>query len=207
MTQLFTTAEQTALRRMALLYETLRSSEQPHFDELFQSLQDQLEAGLPAGTVDAAMIAADAVEAAKIKDGAVTAAKLAAALLAKFAVVSWGTPGTQSPENAIEITLQLKDLAGENLAGQFVLAVSVSDSDLGDPSATAVITAAAVPVGEILAGDATATVTVRTNASGQVKLSVTDGVTASRFLYAWGCRGSGLIDCAATAELEFELPE
>lgn len=98
--------------------------------------------------------------------------------------VVWGSPAAESG-NAIEIAASCLDFSGAAFASGLVdvkLIVSDAAND-GEPSHTAVITAASVPVGTILSGSGTATVIVRTDSNGNFKIKVTETAAASRYLW------------------------
>lgn len=115
--------------------------------------------------------------------GAVVAADLASAVAVMFSYVTWGTPGAESGD-AIEITGTVKDLQGNTLAAATTdVKIVVSDAATdGEPSATATMAAAGTPVGTVLAGSGTGTIIMRTNASGQFAIAVSETAAASRFL-------------------------
>lgn len=115
--------------------------------------------------------------------GAVVAADLAAALQTQFGYVEFGTPGTEVA-NVIEITGTVKDLTGTAIASATSdIKIVISDTaTTANPSPTATGAAAGTPVGTILAGTGTGTLWVRTNASGQFAIAVTETTAASRYL-------------------------
>lgn len=117
--------------------------------------------------------------------GAVVAADLTATLLASFGQVSWGSPGTET-SNAIEVIGTVQNANSVTIsAATSEVEVLVSDSSTdAEPSATATVTAAGTPVGTLLSGTGTATVTMRTSASGTFALKVTETTaTVNRFLW------------------------
>lgn len=115
--------------------------------------------------------------------GAVVEADLTSTLQQMFAYVDWGAPGAEAA-NTIEITGTLKDVTGTAIASATTdVTIVVSDAATdGEPSATATVAAAGSPVGTVLAGSGTATICMRTNASGQFTIAVTDVSVASRYL-------------------------
>ena len=116
--------------------------------------------------------------------GAVVAADLASALLSKFGIVAWGSPGTETA-NVIEITGTVNDLTGSAIAAatsEVEICVTDSSTD-AEPSATATIAAAGTPVGTFLSGTGTARATMRTSASGTFSIAVTETAAASRYLW------------------------
>lgn len=166
---------------------SFRATSERTLAELLLDLQSQ-------ATAHAAALAALASQDADFAD--------LLAALAPVAVPTWGAPGDEAAE-AIEIALQLKDGAEESVGEELVFEVHVADTENGADSATAVITAAAVPVGEILSGSGTACVKVKTSATGALSLLVTEAAAGSRFLEIRPCYGSGAIDCRDVAELTF----
>lgn len=108
---------------------------------------------------------------------------LDATIAAMFAYVSWGTAGAETA-NVIEIQATMKDIAGNTLAAATTdVTVVVSDSATdGEPSATATLAAAGTPVGTVLAGSGTATIVMRTNASGLFSIAISESAAASRYL-------------------------
>lgn len=113
----------------------------------------------------------------------IVASDLDSAVAAMFSYVSWGTPGAETA-NVIEIQATIKDAAGNTLAAATTdVQVVVSDSATdGEPSATATLAAAGTPVGTVLAGSGTATIIMRTNASGLFSIAVSETAAASRYL-------------------------
>lgn len=130
---------------------------------------------------------------------AIVAGDLDSTLKVVFGAVSWGTAGAESA-NTIEITGTVLDANGVAIAAatsdvKIVVSDAVTD---GEPSATATIAAAASPVGTVLAGTGTATIVMRTNASGQFAIAVTDVSVASRYLNAsQGVNSQAFIRAAA----------
>lgn len=114
---------------------------------------------------------------------AIVAGDLDSAVAAMFSYVSWGTAGAETA-NVIEIQATMKDAAGNTLAAATTdVQVIVSDSATdGEPSATATLAAAGTPVGTVLAGSGTATIIMRTNASGLFSIAISESAAASRYL-------------------------
>ncbi len=103
----------------------------------------------------------------------------------------WGTPGIES-SNKIEISGSCRNLNGVSFAGIVDIMIKVTDGAAdAEPSSTATITAAAVPVGTVMAGSGTATVQIRTNSSGLFKIAVNE--TAVGFRYLWVSSGLHVI--------------
>lgn len=117
--------------------------------------------------------------------GAVVAADLDATTIAnQFGYVAWGSAGAESG-NAIEITGTVTNIAGTTIAAatsEVQVMVTDGASD-GEPSATATIAAAGSPVGTVLAGSGTATVTMRTSSSGTFSIAVSETAVGSRYLW------------------------
>lgn len=99
--------------------------------------------------------------------------------------VVWGSPGSESSE-IIEVAASCVDFNNVAFASGIVeVEIKVTDSAAdAEPSATATLAAAATPVGTLLSGTGTATVVMRTNASGLFKVAVTEA-TATVFRYLW----------------------
>lgn len=117
--------------------------------------------------------------------GQVVAADIADAVADMHAQVNWGSAGAESA-NAIEVPATVQDLQGNTLAVSTTeVEVMASDSATdAEPSATATISAATSPVGTLLSGTGTATVTFRTSAGGLFTVKVTETAAADRFLWA-----------------------
>ncbi len=115
--------------------------------------------------------------------GAVVAADLTASIQTQFGYVEWGTAGAETA-NVIEITGTVKDLTGTAIAAATSdVKIVISDTaTTANPSPTATGAAAGTPVGTILAGTGTGTLFVRTNASGQFAIAVSEPGAASRYL-------------------------
>lgn len=115
---------------------------------------------------------------------AVVAADLGTTLANTFGQISWGSPGTEASD-IIEIQGTVQNIAGTTIAAATSeVEVLVSDSATdAEPSATATLAAAGTPVGTLLSGTGTATVTMRSNSSGLFKVAVTETAAADRFLW------------------------
>lgn len=137
---------------------------------------------------------------------AIVAADLdSSTILTKLGTVAWGSAGTEAA-NVIEITGTVNDLTGSAIAAATTeVEILVSDgANDAEPSATATIAAAGTPVGTLLSGSGTATVTMRTNASGQFAIAVTETAAASRYLFVRQGRNSqAWVKASAAAK---ELP-
>jgi len=137
---------------------------------------------------------------------AIVAADLdSSTILTKLGTVAWGSAGTEAAD-VIEITGTVNDLTGSAIAAATTeVEILVSDgANDAEPSATATIAAAGTPVGTLLSGSGTATVTMRTNASGQFAIAVTETAAASRYLFVRQGRNSqAWVKASAAAK---ELP-
>lgn len=103
--------------------------------------------------------------------------------------VRWGTP-TSEANDVIEIAGSVLDYDGQPLASSVAdIEVRVTDGAVdGEPSATAFLTAAAVPVGTVLGGSGTASLVVRSD-SGSLAIAIHES-TANCHRYLW-IRGAG----------------
>lgn len=96
---------------------------------------------IAALAVTAAKLAADAVTTAKILDSNVTVAKLADAVQDLIYTHTFTSNTPKVSPNDITFTLQVKDAAGNALAGRFMLRVRMGTADYGAPAAGFVFTA------------------------------------------------------------------
>jgi len=101
-----------------------------------------------------------------------------------FISVVWGTPSAES-SNKIEILATCLDIDNAVfVSGQVAVELRVSDSaGSNEPSDTAVIQAATIPVGTMLSGTGTATAVFKTDSAGQFKIAVYDVAVGSRFVW------------------------
>lgn len=102
----------------------------------------------------------------------------------QFIDVMWNTPGAET-SNAIEVSAYCQELDG-TLINSAEIGVSILVSDAAndtEPSATATISAAGVPVGTLLAGSGTATAVFKTDSNGQFAIKVTETAAASRYIW------------------------
>lgn len=110
------------------------------------------------------------------QDGAVTAAKLAAAVQAKVPGTNTLTAAAQAATHR-DVTIQLKDIAGANVAAKTVARVWLSDAAAGAPTASAPDVGFTVQTGVLLAAitankvldvisDATGVIVVRIDHAG-----------------------------------------
>lgn len=98
--------------------------------------------------------------------------------------VVWGTPSAESG-NAIEVQGTIRDL-NDNVFTTSPVYVTVVVSDAandGEPSNTATISAATVPVGSVVAGSGSATAVFKTNGTGQFKIRVSETAVGSRYIW------------------------
>jgi hypothetical protein len=114
----------------------------------------------------------------------------------------WGTPAAESGD-AIEIGAAVEDYAGAAVNSSLVdVEIRVTDSAAScEPSATATLGPAAVPVGTILAGSGTATLVMRTTA-GALRLRVTEAAAGYRYLWVKGAGNARLWVRSATGVQE-----
>lgn len=140
--------------------------------------------GVAALTMTGVLIAGSGPTTITNAAGQVLGAAFADAVQDLFAQVTWGSAGAES-SNIIEVPATLQDIAGNTLAvATTEIEVLVSDSATdAEPSATATIAAAGTPVGTLLSGTGTATITMRTSAGGLFTVAITETAAASRFLW------------------------
>ena len=108
----------------------------------------------------------------------------AAPSIANLGQITWDAAGAEAA-NVIEVQGRMKDPAGTEIAsanGEVEVMVSDSATD-ASPSATAVLQAAAVPVGTLMDGSGTATVLMRTSAAGYFKVGCLEAAVGSRYLW------------------------
>lgn len=98
--------------------------------------------------------------------------------------IRWGIPTAESG-NVIEIAGSVLDYDGQPLASSVAdIEVRVTDGVVdGEPSATAFLTAAASPIGTVLAGSGTASLVIRSD-SGSLAIAVHES-TANCHRYLW----------------------
>lgn len=147
---------------------------------------------LASSIVNADIAAGAAIVYSKLNlAGAIAGADLANAVADLFAQVNWGSAGAES-SNTIEIPATVQDLQGNTLAvATTEVEVMVSDSATdAEPSATATLSAATSPIGTLLSGTGTATVTFRTTSGGLFTVKVTETAAGDRFLWVRTGRNS-----------------
>ena len=128
-----------------------------------------------------------------LPDGSVTAAKLAAGLLEKFAVVSWGTVSTVNPTTRA-VSMQLKNLLSQNLEAAHVVRVTCDDR-------------AALSVGEAgapLSGEGSSDLLARTDATGRLDLTVQCEESITVSVAAGPTQSSPMLDATAGCDVSFE---
>lgn len=98
--------------------------------------------------------------------------------------VVWGTPGAEVADS-IEVAASCTDFSGAPFLSDIVdLRIIVSDGPTdAEPSASATIISAGVPVGTLMAGSGTATVVMRTDAAGAFAIKVQETAVATRYLW------------------------
>lgn len=99
----------------------------------------------------------------------------------------WAAPATESG-NKIELTAQINSYTGAPFASGLIdveLRVSDAAND-HEPSHTATIGPASSPLGSLLSGLDTATAVMRTNASGQFRIAVSESAPGSRYVWVNG---------------------
>jgi len=127
-----------------------------------------------------------------IPPGTVTAEMLAAALLEKFVVVSWGEVEIVDPTTR-KVTLQLVDLAGDPLEAVHIVRVTCDDqADLTVGEA-----------GTALAGDGTEDLIAQTDATGALQLVVTCTEEVVISVAAGPTQSSPMLDCRTGADVSF----
>ena len=140
--------------------------------------QDRLDPAIPLG--------------GDIPPGTVTAEMLAAALLEKFMVVTWGDPVVVDPTTRT-IVLQLANLAGDPVEAAHVVRVTC------DTQADLTVGAAGIA----LAGDGTEDLIAQTDAAGALQLVVTCMEEVVISVAAGPTQLSPMLDCRAGADVSF----
>ena len=111
----------------------------------------------------------------------VAIADLGSAITSLFASVVWGSAGSESGGNLIEVPATIHDMAGVTLANantEITIVVSDGAND-AEPSSTAVLQAAVSPVGVVLSGSGTATMTMRSSSGGLFTIGVLETTASS----------------------------
>ncbi len=107
-----------------------------------------------------------------------------AQIVAALTSIVWGSPGVESA-NIIEIQAITQDFAGNPLSSDHVdVEIRVTDGATdNEPSATATLTAAGSPIGNVLRGSGTATLGIRTDGNGHLAIAVHETAAAHRYLW------------------------
>ncbi len=127
-----------------------------------------------------------------VPDGSITPQKLAAALLAKFVLVSWGDPVAVDPTTR-SVVLQLKDLLGDNISAAHILRITCDER-------------ASVAVGDqgiALSGNGSSDCIAQTGSSGQLALTVICNQTLTVSLAAGPTQLSPMLDCRSGVDVSF----
>lgn len=127
-----------------------------------------------------------------IKPGSIPADRLDTDLAGRFAVVTWEEPVEVTPTTQT-LSLQLDDPNGDPIAAQHVLRLTC------DNRATLAVGAH----GTALEGNGTSDLIARTNAAGQLDLTVSCSEEVVVSVAAGPTQGSPILDCQATADVSF----
>jgi len=144
------------------------------------------------GTITEDRLHPDVPLGGEVPPGTVTPEMLAAALLEKFVVVTWGDPVEVDPTTQ-SITVQLADLAGIPVEAVHALRVTC------DSRATLTVGEA----GTALAGDGSDDLIAQSDATGALELVVTCEEAVAISLAAGPTQSSPMLDCRAGAEVSF----
>ena len=128
-----------------------------------------------------------------LPDGSVTAAKLAAGLLEKFVVVSWGQVSVVNPTSRA-VSIQLKNLLSQNLEAAHVVRVTCDER-------------AALFVGEAgapLSGEGSSDLLARADATGRLDLTVQCEESITVSVAAGPTQSSPMLDATAGCDVSFE---
>ena len=127
-----------------------------------------------------------------IPDGAVTPTKLSAALLSRFAIVTWNAPIDVDPDTKT-LGLQLKDLLYQPMNAAHVLRITCDERasmSVGD-------------AGDALSGDGSSDLIARTDASGRLNLVVSCDQALTVSLAVGPTQLSPMLDCRTGMDLSF----
>ena len=127
-----------------------------------------------------------------IPDGSITAQKLAAALLERFVLVSWGEPVEIDPTTRT-VAIQLQNLLGNNISTAHVLRITCDER-------------AAIAVGDegsALTGDGTSDLIAQTNSAGRLDLTVTCDQAITVSLAVGPTQLSPMLDCRTGVDISF----
>ena len=128
-----------------------------------------------------------------LPDGAVTPAKLSAALLSRFAIVSWNESVEVAPDTKT-LGLQLKDLLDQPMNSAHIVRITC------DERATLTVG----EQGQALSGDGSPDLIAQTNASGLLTLTITCNENADIFIAVGPTQLSPMLDCREPAQLTFQ---
>jgi hypothetical protein len=129
----------------------------------------------------------------ELPDGAVTAAKLAAGLLDKFAVVSWGAASVVNPTTR-SVPLQLKNLLSQNIGAAHVVRVTCDER----------ATLAVGQAGTALSGDGTSDLIAKTDATGRLDLTIVCEESITVSVAAGPTQSSPMLDARTGCDVLFQ---
>ena len=130
-----------------------------------------------------------------LPDGAVTPAKLSAALLSRFAIVTWNEPVELAPDTKT-LGLQLKDLLGQPMNSAHIVRITCDER----------ASMAVGSEGNSLSGDNSSDLIAKTNDSGLLTLTITCNENTDIFIAAGATQLSPMLDCRIPAQLTFQQP-
>lgn len=134
-----------------------------------------------------------ASDAVRIKDGGVSATKLSDAVADKVAQVTIGDASGSSPRT---VTIQAKDVQGNNLSEAVYLAVAVCQ----DADGAALATDATIAIGGtgslVRSLTANKEIVIKTDANGTATVTITDATLETVYVIASATRRSKLLDCS-----------
>ncbi|MGH7146049.1 MAG: hypothetical protein ACREJ2_18205 [Planctomycetota bacterium] len=147
------------------------------------------------GQVTDSKLADASVTTAKIQDANVTAAKLAGAVqgLLPAAVLSVGAEGTPGPDDR-QVTVQVQDAGGSNLAANFLLRMWVSTADKGAPAGAQTVTVATGTAIQSVA--ANQDLWIETDATGKAVLTL--NIAGAATLYCMAALSGKVISTPVT---------
>lgn len=149
-------------------------------------------AGVLSANVDGATLETSA-DAIRVKDSGISAAKLSDAVVDKLAQVTVSDSAGGSPRT---VTIQVKDLQGNNLAEVCYLALAVCQ----DADGAALATNATIAIGGtgslVRSLTATKELVIKTDANGAATVTITDATLETVYVIASATRRSKLLDCA-----------
>lgn len=147
--------------------------------------------GVLAVDVDDATIEVDGVNGVQLKDSGITVAKLGDTLADKLVQISIADASGASPQ---AVAIQAKDIQGNNLAEAVVVEVGVYDDADGQTEATNATIS--VATGTDLSPANSKVKRVKANGSGQISITVTDGLSETVYVCARTTTRSRIMDCA-----------